>query len=425
MRRKIYAKLLEWQHAGLARLPLVLYGARQVGKTYLLRQFGHNCFDNIVYIDFERDRALAAYFEEDLNPKTIVRRLEQFYHVQIKPEKTLIIFDEIQSCESALTALKYFAQDAPEYCVVAAGSLLGVVINRSRFSFPVGKVHMLTLYPMDFEEFLWAKKEELLATTIREHYNSWQALPLVLHEQALSLYREYLLIGGMPAVVTAYLQGQNAQEIKRMIYASYVADMAKYTSNTDSVKIVATYESLPAQLAKDNKKFQYKIVKQGGRAAYYGEAVNWLVNSGVVLQCFKCTQGVVPLVASEDLGSFKLYYGDLGVFNSKTNLTMQNILEGNTYQGALAENSVAIALKTNNYDLHYWESDSTAEVDFLLTQNGQVIPVECKAGSHVRSRSLDAFMKRYNSPYGIRISTHNFGFENKIQSVPLYGVFCV
>lgn len=425
MKRKIMDKLEAWRTSGNNRLPLLLYGARQVGKTYILQQFGQEHFANVVYINFEEDRILASYLDMRINPDFIIQTIEELYNVQIKAEETLLIFDEIQSCERALTSLKYFAEQAPQYCVVAAGSLLGVAINRQNFSFPVGKVQIMRLYPLDMEEFLWAKGKKMLCQMIQHSFINNAPLPEPMHHEAMLLYQEYLLTGGMPAVVQAYLEGRNADELKRFIYNSYVADMAKYAGMAESVKIAEAYDSLPAQLAKENKKFQYKLIRTGARASLYGTAIDWLVQSGIVLKCTKCEQGLMPLAAYEDLSSFKLYFSDTGIFSIRMQLTKQSFALASQFLGSLTENYVAVQLKANGYDLNYWESNSIAEIDFVIIKNGVVVPVECKTNINVRSKSLQSFVKRYNIKESIRLSGRNFGLGNGIKSVPLYAAWCI
>lgn len=425
MKRKIMDKLEAWRASGNNRLPLLLYGARQVGKTYILQQFGQEHFANVVYINFEEDRILASYLDMRINPDFIIQTIEELYNVQIKAEETLLIFDEIQSCERALTSLKYFAEQAPQYCVVAAGSLLGVAINRQNFSFPVGKVQIMRLYPLDMEEFLWAKGKKMLCQMIQYCFINNVPLPESIHQEAMLLYQEYLLTGGMPAVVSAYLEGRNADELKRFIYNSYVADMAKYAGMAESVKIAEAYDSLPAQLAKENKKFQYKLIRTGARASLYGTAIDCLVQSGIVLKCTKCEQGLMPLAAYEDLSSFKLYFSDTGIFSVRMQLTKQSFALASQFLGSLTENYVAVQLKANGYNLNYWESNSIAEINFVIIKNGVVVPLECKANINVRSKSLQSFVKRYNIKESIRLSSRNFGLGNGIKLVPLYAAWCV
>lgn len=426
MRRKIKQALIDWKNRK-EHLPLLMYGARQIGKTYIIKEFGTEEFKNMVYVNFDRDSRIDSYLSLSLEPSYVIKTLETIYGVTIDPQNTLIFLDEIQNSERALSALKYFAEEAPEYNIIAAGSLLGVKIKRDKFAFPVGKVQILNMYPMDFEEFLLAKNKLPLLEAIKQSYNNMQPLPAVLHEEALLEYRNYLVVGGMPAVVKAYLEGQDYEELQSFLYSAYVADMAKYASNSENIKINEAYDSLPAQLAKENKKFQYKLIKKGGRASLYGEPIDWLIQSGICLKCTLVEQGFMPLAAYQDLSSFKLYYSDMGIFSSRThtNLAMLDNPAMQQFLGALTENYVAICLKAKGYELNYWASNSEAEVDFVLLKEDNIIPVECKAGEHVRSRSLQSFMKRYESPYGIRLSARNFGMEHGIKSIPLYAAFLV
>ncbi len=411
-------------------MPLLLYGARQVGKTYVLQQLGSEQFKNTVYVNFEAEQNIRAFFDADIHANAVVRMLEQFFHTPIIPGETLIIFDEIQMCERALSSLKYFAEEAPEYHVVAAGSLLGVAINRQQYSFPVGKVQMLTLYPMDFEEFLWAGNKELLADTIRKHFESNHVMPDTLHDEAMNEYYQYCIVGGMPAAVAAYFCSAptiGQLEIRQMLLDSYIADMTKYAKEGESVRIFAAYDSLPSQLAKESKKFQYKLIKSGARASQYGDSIDWLIRAGIVNKCVKCTQGFMPPSAFLDLSAFKLYYSDTGLLSARTQMNLDRLMsvESERFRGIYAENYVACALKSKGYELLYWESDGKAEVDFLIIRDDHVIPVECKAGDHVKAKSLNVYREKYHPAYSIRISTRNFGMVDQIRSVPLYAVFCI
>lgn len=430
MRRKILSKLLGWKNMTAGRLPLLIYGARQVGKTYMMKELGTEYFRNMIYVNFEADEKIGVFFQTDIHADTIIRILEKYYHLPIIPDETLIIFDEIQMCERALASLKYFAEEAPEYHVVAAGSLLGVAVNREAYSFPVGKVMMFTMYPMDFEEYLWAKGKEILADTIREHFCKDEKMQGVLHQEALQEYYNYCIVGGMPAAVLADTSEDptiTQSEIRRMILDAYVADMAKYAKPGETVKIYEAYDSLPVQLAKDSKKFQYKLIKQGGRASQYGDSIDWLIRAGIVHKCTKCSQGYLPSAAYQDLTAFKLYYSDMGLLSARTNMTLKRLLgsESELFRGTFAENYVACALRCQGHELFYWESDGISEVDFLVTLDDHVIPVECKAGEHVRAKSLMVYREKYQPLYAIRISGKNFGMENNIRSVPLYAVFCM
>ena len=428
MERKIEEQLLAWKNKTDDRLPLIVNGARQVGKTYILRKFGEEQFKNVVYINLETNLTIASYFNDNIAPERLLRYLEASTGERIIPEETLIIFDEIQSSERALTALKYFCEETPEYHIAAAGSLLGVAINRQHYSFPVGKVETLTLYPLDFEEYLGARSQKLLSEEIRRAYEKMEPLPDALHQKAIELYREYLLIGGMPACINAFLKSGSFLDVplvQNEILDNYIADMAKYASNTDSVKIRACYNSIPAQLAKDNKKFQYKVVQKGGSAALFGASIEWLNLAGVVLKCQRINQAIEPIAVYTDLSAFKLYMGDVGLLTMKSGLSQQTVLsgEGNTFMGAVTENYVAQQLAAKGYDLYYWESSSTAELDFVLQKGNQIVGVEVKKGEHVRSRSLSVFVDSYKPAYSVRLSLKNFGEKDGLKSVPLYAAF--
>lgn len=430
MKRKIMDRLIKWKEETKERLPLLLYGARQVGKTYAMQELGASMFKNTIYVNFEEDRNIGTFFQTDIHADNVVRTLERYYHEVIVPEETLIIFDEIQMCERALTSLKYFAEEAPEYHVIAAGSLLGVALNREKFSFPVGKVQMLTMYPMDFEEYLWAMGKELLAEEIRKNYENSLPMPEELHKEAMAEYYRFCIIGGMPAAVRAESESAatlRQDEIRQMLLDSYIADMTKYARAGEAVKIFAAYDSLPSQLAKDSKKFQYKLIKSGARASQYGDSIDWMIRAGIVNKCLKCTQGFMPPSAFLDLTAFKLYYSDTGLLAARTQMTVERLLsrEAEHFRGIFAENYVACALKMNGYELLYWESDGTAEVDFIIVKDDHVIPVECKSGEHKKAKSLAVYREKYHPEYSISISAKNFGTVGGIRSVPLYAVFCI
>ena len=430
MKRKIEEKLLQWKNKTKDRKPLILNGARQVGKTYLLREFGEKYYKNTVYVNLEISREVRAYFEENLEPERILRFLEAVAGERIIPEETLIILDEIQSCEKALTSLKYFCEETPEYHITAAGSLLGVAINRNQYSFPVGKVETIELFPMDFEEFLWAFGKEFIAVQIRDSFHTMTALPKGLHTEVIEYLRQFLIVGGMPAAVNTFLDtGKflDASSVQSEIVDNYIADMAKYASNTDSVKIRACYNSIPAQLAKENKKFQYKVVQKGGTTAIFGASIEWLNLAGIVIKCQRVEHGFEPIPVYTDLSSFKLYMSDVGILTMKSGLPHHIILsgEGNTFLGALMENYVASQLKANGYDLYYWTSEYSAELDYVIVKDQRVYAIEVKKGEHVRSKSLSQFASKYHPYRAIRFSMKNFGNENDIWSIPLYAVFCL
>lgn len=432
MERNIMQELAAWKDMGKSRMPLLLYGVRQVGKTYILREFGDRYFKNSVYINFERMQVAADFFQGELSPDRIVRLLEEYFGQKIVPEETLLIFDEIQACERALTSLKYFCEEAPEYPVVTAGSLLGVAINREAWSFPVGKVIMKTLYPLRFDEFLQAMGQRHLVSLIREHYDSMEEMPDALHREILYWYDRYLFIGGMPAAINQYREREsliNVPEVQSLILNAYTADMAKYTADSESTKIRNAFGSMPAQLAKENKKFQYKLIRKGATAGLFGDSIAWLVFSGVVLSCERVTRAQLPLIAFRDISAFKLYMADVGLLSAFTGIMPENIIRNELseiYRGALTENYVAQTLKAGGYDLYYWTLDApAAEVDFVIQKEGRILPVEVKSGEHVKSRSLKHFQKTAASEKMIRLSRKNFGREEGILAVPLYAAFCL
>lgn len=430
MKRKIIKELIEWKKS-TRRKPLILQGARQVGKTYSVLTFGKEQYKNIVYFNFENNRDLMSIFERDLEPERIIKELSVFSGQSIIKSDTLIFFDEIQACERALTSLKYFNENANEYHIIAAGSLLGVAVNREKYSFPVGKVDLKTMYPLDFEEYLMALNEIDLITLIRECFKDDKECTL--HNKAIDLYKSYLVVGGMPAVVKEYIEQRDFDFVfanQKNINDSYIADMAKYATPHETTKIMAAFNSIPAQLAKENKKFQYKVIKSGARAHEYETPVEWLKSSGVILKCNKCTEGKLPLSAYADFTSFKIYMTDTGLLSSKfgipANIILSETRSFNDFKGALTENYVCFSLNANNHIPYYWESKGQAEVDFIIQdKEGNIIPIEVKATDNVRAKSLKQFIKKYDPVYSIRVSGKNFGFENGIKSVPLYAVFLI
>jgi predicted AAA+ superfamily ATPase len=430
MKRKIIDNLLLWKNSP-NRKPLILNGARQVGKTFTLKEFGKLYYKNVVYFDTEINLRLREYFENDFTPSRIIEYLESVAQQQIVPNETLIIFDEIQSSERILRSLKTFYEDAPQYHIATAGSLLGVAVNREKYSFPVGKVDELGMFPMDFEEFLWALQKEFLQKEITQHFAECSKMPTALHEECLELFRKYLLTGGMPEVVQTYINTGSlldVQTVQSRIVNEYIADMSKYAMPQTSVKIRACYNSIPIQLAKENRKFQYKIVQKGGSASIFGESIEWLNFAGIVLKCQKINNGFLPLAVQVDLSDFKLYMGDVGILSMKSNIPPQLLLqlgEDNTYLGYVVENYVAQCFNALKHPLFYWKNDNSGELDFVLQIDGNVIPVEVKKGLNTKSRSLTMFQKQYDCPYSIRLSQKNFGYANGIKSVPLYAAHCI
>ena len=431
MERKAMNDLIVWKNKK-NRKPLLLYGARQVGKTYLVKEFGKRYFKDVIYVNFEKNNIIGKMFDENITPEFIIKNLEIAFGKVIDKDNTLIFFDEIQKNTRALTSLKYFCEDAKEYFVIGAGSLLGVHINKKDFSFPVGKVDFMTIYPLSFEEFLINTNNILMVEKIKECFRLNQTMPELIHKKALELYYDYLSIGGMPEVVREFINTNsiiNAIDYQKDIIESYKNDITKYSESSKAPKIIATFDSIPVQLAKDNKKFQYKFVQKGGTSTIFGDSISWLKNAGIVNICIKTKIGV-PLKMYEELESFKLYMNDVGLLTNLSEFPIYLIKNreavNETMIGMLTENYVASSLVYNNLNLNYWKNEYDSEVDFILqSEKGLIIPLEVKTSIHTKSRSLNNYMNEFKPKYGIRLSMKNFGFENNIKSVPLYAVFCI
>ncbi len=431
MRRKIMKYLREWKESP-QRKPLILQGARQVGKTYSILEFGRTYYENVVYFNFETNPKLSATFEESISPNYLLPILAHMAGQTIVKGHTLIVFDEVQLCERALTSLKYFCEEAPEYHIIVAGSLLGVAVNRARFSFPVGKVDIKTLYPMDMEEFLLALDEDTLVDQIRECFETNAPMPAALHDAAMLRYRQYLVVGGMPECVMQFAQTQDhilVRHTQDTILASYLNDMSKYNNLNEIKKTRLTYDNITVQLSKKNTRFQYKLIKKGGRAAEFENAIEWLVLSGIVSQVYKVEQIKKPLENYRDIDAFKVYVSDLGLLCAKKDLVANDILymteELNEFKGGMTENYVNVQLAINGYRTYYWESERGAEIDFVIQRDGQLIPIEVKSADNTKAKSLNVYMNTFKPAYAIKLSSKNFGFEDNKKTVPLYAAFCI
>ncbi|MBS5197447.1 MAG: ATP-binding protein [Clostridiales bacterium] len=431
MYRKILDFLENWKESK-HRKPLILQGARQVGKTYSILEFGRTHYENVAYFNFETNPKLNKTFEENISPDYLLPILSHIAGQTIVKEKTLIVFDEIQLCERALTSLKYFCEDAPEYHIIVAGSLLGVAVNRTRFSFPVGKVDMKTLYPMDMEEFMLALDESALVNQIKKCFETDTPMPSALHDAAMQLYRQYLVVGGMPECVLQFRETKDyvlVRHTQDTILASYLNDMSKYNNLNEIKKIRLAYDNITVQLSKKNTRFQYKLLKKGGRASEFENAIEWLCLSGIVSQVYKVEQIKKPLENYRDIDSFKIYVSDLGLLCAKKDLTATDILymveELNDFKGGMAENYVNVQLTINGYHTYYWESERGAEVDFIIQRSSQLIPVEVKSADNTRAKSLKVYMDTYKPAYAIKLSAKNFSFEDNKKTVPLYAAFCI
>lgn len=430
MERKIYQDLLNWK-LNNDRKPLILQGARQVGKTYIVNYFAGKEYVNSVYCNFEKDSQLHDFFD-NLDPMTIIKKISLYKRKEILPHNTLIIFDEIQTCPQAITSLKYFNEEANDYHIISLGSLLGVSVNRSNFSFPVGKVQFMTMYPLDFEEYLMAKNEHELISLIKNCFLTNTPLDRAFHERASDYYKEYLYVGGMPEAVMEYNRTFNPELVRiiqQSILESYLNDMGKYNKQTEIPKTKIVYKSIGTQLGKENKKFQYKNIKHGARSKEYQAAIEWITLSGIATQLYKLETVLLPLNAYQSLTDFKFYMNDVGLCTASQNIYIEDILSNNEllsiFKGGLTENYVFNQLLSNNIKSYYWVSDGVAEVDFIVRLNNDIIPIEVKTTENIRSKSLSIY-KDINKPkYSIRISLRNFGYENEIKSVPLYAVFCI
>ena len=431
MDRKITKFLEEWKESQ-HRKPLILQGARQVGKTYSILEFGRTYYENVVYFNFETNPALNKTFEENISPDYLIPILSHIASQTIIREKTLIVFDEVQLCERALTSLKYFCEDAPDYHIIVAGSLLGVAVNRASFSFPVGKVDMKTLYPMDMEEFMLAMGEDSLVEQIKKSFASDTPLPSAFHDTEMKLYRQYLVVGGMPECVMQFANTRDyvlVRHIQDTILASYLNDMSKYNNLNEIKKTRLAYDNITVQLSKKNTRFQYKLVKKGGRASEFENAIEWLCLSGIVSRIYKVEQIKKPLENYRDIDSFKIYVSDLGLLCAKKDLTADDILymtsEINDFKGGMTENYVNVQLAINGYNTYYWMSERGAEIDFVIQRDGKLIPVEVKSADNTKAKSLKVYMETYKPAYAIKLSAKNFGFEDGKKTVPLYAAFCI
>lgn len=431
MYRKIMNYLEEWK-ASKHRKPLILQGARQVGKTYAILEFGRTHYDYVAYFNFETNPKLAETFDENISPDYLLPILSHIAGQTITREKTLIVFDEVQLCERALTSLKYFCEEAPDYHIIVAGSLLGVAVNRAQFSFPVGKVDIKTLYPMDVEEFMLAMGEQDLVRQIKECFQTDAPMPAALHDAAMQLYRQYLVVGGMPECVGWFAETKDyvlARHTQDTILLSYLNDMSKYNNLNEIKKTRLVYDNITVQLSKKNTRFQYKLVKKGGRASEFENAIEWLTLSGIVSQVYRVEQIKKPLENYRDIDAFKVYVSDSGLLCAKKDLVANDILymveELNDFKGGMVENYVNTQLIINGYMTYYWESPRGAEIDFVIQRDGQLIPVEVKSADNTKAKSLKVYMETYHPAYAIKLSAKNFGFEDGKKTVPLYAAFCI
>lgn len=427
MQRQFVENLEQWKNA-INRKPLIIQGARQVGKTWIMRNFGATHYKNAVYINFESSIRLQTIFKDDFDIKRILSIFEIETGIVINSKNTLLLLDEIQEAEKGLTALKYFYENAPEYHVIAAGSLLGVSIQKNN-TFPVGKVDFLSLNPLSFEEFLINLNETALASALKNE--NWTTIA-PFHEKLTHYLRLYYFIGGMPEAVQSYINSNNldlVRNIQNNIILGYENDFAKYAPIEIVPKIRLVWQSIIGQLAKENKKFIYGQLKKGARAAAFETAINWLVNAGMIYKCMKITTPKIPLKSHADYDVFKLYLLDIGLLNAMGNLNQQILTHKNQilieFKGALTEQFVCQELHLK-HDVFYWSSEiATAEIDFIIQDQERIIPIEVKAEENLKAKSLKVFVDKFKNENAVRTSMNAYRKENWLTNIPLYGIMTV
>ena len=426
MERIAMHELISWKNRP-GRKPLIVRGARQVGKTWLIKEFGKNEYAQTVYVNFESSKLLKTLFVDDFDIHRIITALQIESGIQINPNNTLIIFDEVQEAEGALTSLKYFSENAPQYQIIAAGSLLGLAFHK-RTSFPVGKVEFLNLNPLNFSEFLMALDKQPLLELLTSR--DW-VLIRSFKEKYIQLLRQYYYIGGMPEAVLSYsIQNdfRDVRSIQKRILSAYEQDFSKHAPNEIVPRIRMLWNSIPAQLAKENRKFIYGAVKAGSRAKDYELALAWLINSGLVHKVCRVSKPGIPLKAYEDYGAFKLFITDVGLLGAMGDIDVRTLIEGNVifeeFKGALTEQFVLQQLTTiPDLVIYYWSAErSTAEIDFLVQHSGRVIPIEVKAEENLQAKSLKVFCQKYSTELAIRTSMSDFRKEDWLTNLPLYAI---
>ena len=426
MERLVYNKLIEWkQLPDKERKPLIVQGARQVGKTWLLETFGHQEFESVAEINFEEQKQLISLFEEDFDTERILRTIQFATGVNLKPGKTLIIFDEIQEAPRGLLALKYLLKHAPQYHIVAAGSLLGVALHKEE-SFPVGKVTFLDVYPLSFEEFLMAMGQDDMVTLLRNA--DWETVRLF-KERFIDYLRQYYYVGGMPEAVQTYVRTHNANKVRKIqqdLLRSYDRDFSKHPPKEVVPRLKMVWNNIGSQLAKENKKFIYNAIRKGARAKDFELAIEWLVNAGAVYKVTRVRQASLPLKGFEDMDVFKLFAVDIGLLGAMVGLDANTLLSGNEiftqYKGALTEQYVLQQLQCEEgLSIHYWASDGgMAEVDFVVQIDGRIVPVEVKAEENLKSKSLKSYNEKYKPKLSVRMSMSDFRQEPTLTNLPLY-----
>lgn len=427
MKRSAYNDLISWKE-NKDRKPLILQGARQVGKTYLVKEFGKQEYKNLYYLNFEQDPNLSSLFESSINPEIIINNINLYIGVKIIAEDTLLFFDEIQIAPRVLTCLKYFQEQAPDFHIIAAGSLLGISVGKDS-SFPVGKVNFLSLHPMSFTEYLIEIGEELFV----ESLNSLEEptpFPDAIHNKMLSHLKMYLFLGGMPEVVKAYTENMDITKVRNIqsdILNAYERDFSKYADKNQAIKTSEFWNSIPRQLARENKKFKYRDIKKAARSNMYDQTIEWLRKAGLVNMVYNIESPKIPLSAYADYSKFKVYMHDIGLLAAKLNISSDQIVLPDAlfreFNGAFIENFIAQELvSTGNNKLFYWTSRSDAEVDYILEYNQKIFPLEVKSGTSRNTKSLQSYASKYNPDIVFRTSPRNLIKSGNFINIPLYAI---
>lgn len=424
MYRKKIEELIKWKNKKTKK-PLIIKGARQVGKTWLMKEFGKNYYENYAYINFDNNERMKTLFSGDFDIDRIIQGLKIETNTNIEKEKTLIIFDEVQEVPTALSSLKYFYENAPEYNIIAAGSLLGIALHEGT-SFPVGKVEFMSLTPLNFNEYLLAIGEENLNQLILEQ--DFKLLE-IFKDKIINYLKEYMYIGGLPEVVSTYITNKDFAEVKdiqKRLLESYENDFSKHAPNNIVTRIRDVWNNIPSQLGKENKKFIYGLIKEGARAREYEIAINWLVDTGLIYKVNRINDYKKPLKAYQDLNAFKLYIFDIGLLTAMTDLNIKTLIEKDEifteFKGSLTEEYVLEELKSSlDISVFYWSnSEGSSEIDYIIELENNIIPIEVKAGVNLQAKSLKTFIKKYNSPINIRTSLREYKKEENITNIPLY-----
>lgn len=424
IRRDIIDTFLKWKEDA-DRKPILLKGARQIGKTWAMEAFGKEAFEFCAKFDFDRQPELKSVFQTTKNPERILKELSLYTEVPLVAGKTLIVFDEIQECEEALNSLKYFYEDAPEYHIIAAGSLLGVAVKKKSMTVPVGKVHILRMYPISFREFLRSADERLFEYV--EGLQQATPLPEIIFNKLKTEYRRYMVCGGMPEAVISLLDNKGMETVEQVlqdILDLYELDFAKYATSKEIPRIHTIWHSLPSQLAKENRKFIYKVLKSGARSKDYEDALLWLEDAGMIYRTFNITKPALPVSAYEDPTAFKVYACDCGLLRRLAKLPATVVLDSTAnyteFKGSMAENAILQSLMPLLKDdvPHYWSPDSRAEVEFIIQHGEDIIPIEVKAEQCVSGRSLSVYTEKYHPKYRIRFSFLNLQYKSGLLSCP-------